>query len=281
MRLLVLGCAQFGKGYGFYVKTPQISSGELSKILEFAASNDVNELDLAQNYEGVVENLAEQSSIGAFQLGTKIKYSQSSELEITNLLRTNLKAFGVGYFESILIHNWAQLNKAERNQALAYLSNLRTEGITRSIGISVYETKELLELDAKIDIVQAPLSYFNTKFLHDENAVQLKNQGVIFVARSIFHQGTLLNPDALPTEFTAFIDEFEDFCARHNYSHLQAALSVFDTQSVFSKLVIGVAECNQFEQIVKCEFEAPKSLQAEIPLHFPDQLSDPRQWVAK
>jgi len=281
MRPLVLGCAQFGSGYGSYVNTPQMSGEELGEILKFATLNDVKELDLAQNYEGVVNNLSKQNSIGAFRLGTKIRYNHSDESEITNNLLSDLKAFGVSHFESILIHNWAPLNKVEENQALSYLANLRNEGITKSIGISVYETRELLELNVKVDIVQAPLSYFNTEFLHDDRVIHLISEGVIFVARSIFHQGTLLNLDTLPADFAPFVDEYKDFCARHNFSHLQAALSVYDTQATFSKLVIGVAESYQLEQIVKCEAVYNESLQAEIPLHFPKQLADPRQWGSK
>ena len=51
MRSITLGCAQFGKGYGFYINTPEMSSGEIAQILDLAVDNGVETLDLAQGYE--------------------------------------------------------------------------------------------------------------------------------------------------------------------------------------------------------------------------------------
>ncbi len=279
MRPLVLGCAQFGNGYGFYVKTPQISTEKIDEILRFALENGVTELDLAQNYGGATSNLSKQESLREFRLGTKVEYWPNTESEITKRLDSDITELGVDVFESILVHNWAQLKNNERKQSLLYLTDLRRRGITKQIGISVYETCELQNIDAELDIVQAPLSFFNTDFLQNQETIALKRLGVTFVARSVFHQGTLLNPSVLPEIFEAEKDIFESFCIKNDYSYLQAALSIFDAQDVFTKLVIGVADSKQLAEIVNCEVKSNGSVRSEIPSHFARQLADPRKWA--
>jgi aryl-alcohol dehydrogenase-like predicted oxidoreductase len=279
MRPLVLGSAQFGNGYGYYVKTPQISTEKIDEILRFALDCGVTELDLAQNYVGAKSNLSEQETLRDFRLGTKVEYLPDTESEISKKLDSDITELGVDMFESILVHNWAQLKNNERKQSLLYLTDLRRWGITKQIGISVYETDELQNIDTELDIVQAPLSFFNTDFLQNQETIALKHLGVIFVARSVFHQGTLLNPSVLPEIFRAEKDAYESFCIKNDYSYLQAALSIFDAQDVFTKLVIGVADSKQLAEIVDCEVKSNSSVRGEIPSHFPRQLADPRKWA--
>jgi aryl-alcohol dehydrogenase-like predicted oxidoreductase len=278
MRSLVLGCAQFGNGYGFYIKTPQLGTETIDEILRLSLKNGVTELDLAQNYVGVVSNLAEQETLKDFQLGTKVEYSPNREAEITRKLHSEINELGVVAFESILIHNWAQLNSFDRKQALSFLGGLKRQGVTKHIGISIYETTELENIDSELDIVQAPLSYFNTDFLRSEEVVTLKRHRVTFVARSIFHQGTLLNPNVLPKIFDKEKEDYESFCNKNKLSYLQAALSVFDAQSIFTKLVVGVSNSEQLSEIIDCRTEFESTLVAEIPSCAPRELVDPRKW---
>lgn len=278
MRPLVLGCAQFGNGYGFYIKTPQLGTEIIDEILRLSLKNGVTELDLAQNYVGVVTNLARQETLKEFQLGTKVEYSPSDEHEITKKLHSDVNELGVVAFESILVHNWAQLKNDERKRSLRFLDELKKQGLTKHIGISVYETKEIEDLDFELDIVQAPLNYFNTDFLRCEEAITLKSRGVRFVARSIFHQGTLLNPNALPNKFDKEIKIYEDFCRKNALSYLQAALSIFDAQSIFTKLVIGVRDSGQLSEIVSCRTDFDNNLLAELPSKVSRELADPRKW---
>jgi len=280
MRPLVLGCAQFGNGYGFYIKTPELSTETFDEILMLSLKNGVTELDLAQNYIGVVNNLARKETLKNFQLGTKVDYSPSDEHEITKKLHSDINELGVVAFESILVHNWAQLKNDERKQSLRFLGEMKRQGLTKHIGISVYETNEIEDLEFELDIVQAPLSYFNTDFLRNEEVVTLTNRGVKFVARSIFHQGTLLNPGSLPEVFTLERDEYQKFCTENNYSYLQAALSIFDSQSIFTKLVIGVANPKQLTEIMDCDERPNRQAISKIPIKFSRQLVDPRRWTS-
>ena len=281
MRSITLGCAQFGKGYGFYINTPEMSSGEIAQILDLAIDNGVETLDLAQGYEGVIKNLSEIGLDNRFKLGTKIKYGNSSAESLSEALASDLKALNAKQFESILIHDWSDLTSSQRDSGLSFLAELKKLGVAKFIGISVYERSELLEINQEIEIVQAPLNYFYTEFLFDKEARNLAKKGVAFHARSIFHQGTLLNTRTLPSNFKTETNNYEEYCKEHGLTSLQGALSIFDSQDLFKNLVIGVSNTNQLSEIIQSPVISINSMLDEVPTGLPKQLIDPRLWTTK
>jgi len=281
MRSITLGCAQFGKGYGFYINTPEMSSGEIAQILDLAFDGGVETLDLAQGYEGVIKNLSEIGLDNRFKLGTKVKYSNSSAESLSEALASDLKALNANQFESILIHDWSDLTSSQRDSGLSFLAELKKLGVAKFIGISVYEKSELLEINQEIEIVQAPLNYFYTEFLFDKEARNLAKNGVAFHARSIFHQGTLLNTKTLPSNFKTEIKNYEEYCKEHGLTSLQGALSIFDSQNLFKNLVIGVSNAKQLGEIIQSPVTSIKSMLDEVPTGLPKQLIDPRLWTTK
>jgi hypothetical protein len=130
------------------------------------------------------------------------------------------------------------------------LQNLKEIGLTNRIGISVYELADLEDVPKAVQIIQAPLNFFNTKFLTSVQVKKLKTEGVEFHARSIFHQGTLLNTSSVDSDFRADIVKFEIFCNTFNFSNMEAALSVYDSQDIFTKLLVGVVKAEQLLEIV-------------------------------
>jgi aryl-alcohol dehydrogenase-like predicted oxidoreductase len=281
MRSLTLGCAQFGKGYGFYVNTPEMSSDEIAQILDLAFDHGVDTLDLAQGYEGVIKNLSEIGLDNRFKLGTKVKYGNSSTESLREALVSDLKALKANHFESILIHDWPDLTSSQRDSGLSFLAEQKKLGVTKFIGISVYEKSELLEINQEIEIVQAPLNYFCTEFLFNKEARNLEKNGVTFHARSIFHQGTLLNTRTLPSNFKTETKNYEGYCKEHGLTSLQGALSIFDSQDLFKNLVIGVSNANQLDEIIQSPLTSINSMLDEVPTGLPKQLIDPRLWTTK
>ena len=279
MRSLTLGCAQFGNGYGFYINTPQMSSEEITQILNAAMKEGIETLDLAQGYEGVVANLSRIDHVNRFKLGTKIKWANSNKESIFQSLESELRMLKTEQFESILIHDWSGLKSTQRESSLTFLGDLRNQGITKFIGISVYETNELLEINEPIEIIQAPLNYFNNEFLLDDTARNLARSGVAFHARSIFHQGTLLNLSTLPTRFLSEVKKYEEFCEYHGLTGLQGALSIFDSQDLFTKLIVGVSSMNQLQEIVQSPVTSINTILDEVPVGIPKELLDPRLWT--
>jgi aryl-alcohol dehydrogenase-like predicted oxidoreductase len=281
MRSLALGCAQFGHGYGLYVKTPELSSIEVGEILELAKDVGIEALDLAQGYEGAILKLSATGLTDRFKLGTKIKFRDSNIDLIAKSLTMDLQALNSRKYESILIHDWSELTVAEKEAGLSFLVDLRNQGIAKSIGISVYDKSELIALTEKLDIVQAPLNFFNSEFLLDDTARNLAKNGVSFHARSIFHQGTLLNTETIKKDYMNEAKCFEDYCESHSLSRLQGALSIFDSQDLFSKLIVGVASTSQLLEISSSPVNFISSMLDEVPTDLSRELVDPRKWSAK
>lgn len=276
-RNLHLGGAQFGKGYGKQINTPELSIFDLNSLLEYALYSGVVQIDLAQNYESAVINMSQTDFASKFNYTTKIQYEIGAELEILNKLKSDLKMLGVFSFQSVLIHNWAVLNTYDRISAIKFVKSLKRSGISHQIGISVYETWELDFEDWIPDSVQAPLNFYNREFLASNFAQNFKDSGTNFVARSIFHQGLLLNP-----QFKMKFPELEDFfrfCKINNISYIHGALSVYDTQEMFQTIVVGVISSSQLEEIITTKLSTAQEIQ------FPERwkvydsvFRDPRKW---
>ena len=275
-RNLHLGGAQFGKGYGKHINTPELSSFDLNSLLEYALGNGVRHIDLAQNYESAVSNISRTNYANDFSYTTKIKYEIGAELQILDKLRYDLKLLNIVSYQSVLIHNWAALSTDVRIASVKFVKSLKQAGISQEVGVSVYDTWELDFVDWIPDSVQAPLNFYNREFLTNDIARGLKASGTNFAARSIFHQGLLLNP-----QFKMKFPELEDFisfCNLNNLSYVQGALSVYDTQEIFQAIVVGVASSSQLEEIINTKISTRHEVLFPESRVYDSLFRDPRKW---
>ena len=275
-RNLVLGGAQFGEGYGKFVHTPKLTLEEVEEILQFARINKITEIDLAQSYLNAVENLARSSLSSMFRYTTKIHYAFESQNGIVSTLYSELQSLKVPHFRTILIHNWASLDQASRLEAIDFLNTLLSDGICEQIGVSLYSVEEMDFGGWVPNCIQAPLNFYNRDFLSDKVALRLASEGTKFMARSIFHQGVLLNPHLL--EELPDLAIFKKFCTENNFSNLQGAISIYDSQSLFTSLTIGITDAHELNEILcerlnACDLESFPTISAVNP-----DFKDPRRW---
>lgn len=271
-----LGGAQFGNGYGKYLNIPQLTNLELNLLLEYATSNGIQQVDLAQNYKSAVSNLSKSDYFTKFRYSTKIQYDLDAERQILHNLQLELRMLGTISFDSVMIHNWATLSVVDRIAAVKFVKSLKKEGICLSAGVSVYDVWELEFEDWIPDTIQAPLNFYNRDFLENDIALNLKALGTEFIARSIFHQGLLLNPqfkDKFPE-----LNDFIKFCKANEFSYLQGALSVYDSQDLFQAIVIGVAGISQLEEILATKISTSNDLVFPKSRRYRPDFTDPRKW---
>ena len=275
-RNLVLGGAQFGVGYGKFIHSPKLSHEDLTEILLFAKQKGITEIDLAQNYHEAAQNLADSNLSSEFIYSTKIAYSLESENEIISNLIAELNLLKVDDFRCVLIHNWGTLCQEARVMSIKFLKVLVSEGLCKEVGVSIYEVNEIDFGKWVPNCIQAPLNFFNRDFLTSKVPLNLAAEGTTFAARSIFHQGLLLNPH-LSSDLPELMI-FHDFCFENNFTYLEGALAIFDTQSLFTSLILGISNANQLEQIVK----TPKTFRDldtyPIIKSVSSNFTDPRKW---
>ena len=274
----MLGGAQLGRGYGFYEKVPELSTSLINDLLGAAKETGITEIDLAQSYEGVFEKLAEQNLLPQFELSTKFRYQKGNEREIVEELKFSLNKTSKEIFQKVLVHNWHGLEMEEKLKSINLLKSLKEEGICQEIGLSVYETQELIDGIEEINFIQAPLSFFNRTFLNSPIPISLQSTGVVFQARSIFHQGTLLNPASISESFPEEVEMFTKYCSENSLSYLEGALSVYDTQHLFTSLVVGVASDDQLREITRTKLIHVPVAPSWQKREFHRRLTDPRLW---
>jgi aryl-alcohol dehydrogenase-like predicted oxidoreductase len=271
-----LGGAQFGNGYGKLLNIPELTTLELNLLLEYAINNGIQQVDLAQNYKSAVSNLSKSDYVSKFSYTTKIQYDQDAEHQILHNLRLELRMLGTISFDAVMIHNWATLSVVGRIAAVQFVKLLKNEGICLNAGVSVYDVWELEFEDWIPDIIQAPLNFYNRDFPANDIALNLKALGTKFVARSIFHQGLLLNPhfkDKFPE-----LEDFINFCKVNDFSYVQGAISVYDSQDLFQAIVIGVAGIAQLEEILATKISTSNDLVLPKSRRYSSDFTDPRKW---
>lgn len=279
MRNYLLGGAQLGQGYGHFVSNPMPTGESLSKLMTYAFSKGINEIDGAQNYSQMFEQIAKIDLVSKFSIGTKIEYKSSEEGQIISDLRGTFSNLRRTSFSFLLIHNWHRLEARDKRNAFNFLIRLKNEGICSKIGISVYEVNEIEDCFKNVDIIQAPLNFFNISFLKDHRVLKLRELGLEFHARGIFHQGTLLNSSRASEIFPSDFAKFEEFCVKNNFSKIQAALAVYDTQEIFSRLVIGVNSDEELSSILDTPIVDRATNIHLLDLPHDQILVDPRRWV--
>ena len=278
MRNLILGGAQFGDSYGKFVKTTKMSVEETEDILSYSKKSGINLIDLALNYKKADQNLSLIPSSKFFEYTTKFYYTRGKEQESLDLLQVQRTLLGVESFNTIFIHNWFELSAIDRTGAISFLKSLVDLSLTKKMGVSVYEVQELDNVDTNIDVIQAPLSFINRQFLSSEKACELNSEGVEFQARSIFHQGLLLNPSQNILMKFPEMESFIEFCSSRGFSYLEAALSIFDSQELFGSVLVGAINRMQIQEIVSTPIQSTNVLVSTSGLNFSKEFSDPRNW---
>ena len=278
MRQLILGGAQFGDKYGKFVQVTKLIPENLESLLLYSFESGIRQIDLALNYVNADRNLSSTRISKSFFYSTKISYKIGLEDEIIDMLQSHRTLIGIQSFRVIFIHNWFELVNHDQRHAISFLNDLVNMGFTDEVGISVYDTHEIENISSGISVIQAPLSFVNRQFLSSGKAKELKFQGVEFQARSIFHQGLLLNPSQEIQAKFPEIASFFKYCATSNLNYIQAALSVFDNQDLFSSLLVGASDKDQLQEIVHTPILISNILEKTSNLIFSTRFSDPRVW---
>lgn len=286
MSKLALGTAQFGMEYSIANISGKTTIDEASKILSVARNNGIDMLDTAIVY-GDSEKVLGRIGVENYRVITKLPSSmgyQSNHMEwVESQVIKSLKNLKKNQLYGFLLHNPKQL--LEKNGVSLYnaLDNLKSQGLIKKIGVSIYSPDELGPLikNFDLDIVQAPINVFDRTMELSGIGSELKKLGVEIHARSIFLQGLLLmKPSLRPQKFLKWKKEFNSFDTLLNSncrSALEISLKYVEQLNFVDKLVVGVDNKNHLEQIIA----AIRSDAVEIPVifnHEDKRLINPSRW---
>ena len=286
---LSLGTAQLGMDYGINNSTGQVTYSEAKKIIDLCKKNSINFIDTAMNY-GNSEELLGKIGVKNFNVISKFP-SLPEEIDdeqkwIENRIVNSLKKLKIQNFYAILFHDAEYLEYEKTNKIIQILKKLKSRGILKKYGFSVYNPDIIEDLYNKhpFDIIQVPINIIDQRSIQPNILNFLKKKKIQIQSRSIFLQGVLfMEKNKLNEIFGEWNDLWEIW-----FNHLQKyQLTPLEICLFFQKQIrdidlinIGVDNTRHLNEIIKTlnrfdKIKLPKIKSKDL------NLIDPRRWTSK
>lgn len=283
---LALGTVQFGLSYGVANTSGQVSGEVADAVLQRAQQSGIDTLDTAIAY-GDSESVLGRLGVKAWKMVTKLPAVPDGCSDVTQWVKAqaqgSLTRMGLNSLYGLLLHRPGQLLDGKGADLYAALQSLKDEGLVSKIGVSVYGPQELNALQGQytLDLVQAPLSILDRTLLDSGWAQRLKDDGVEVHTRSAFLQGLLLmSKENRPAKFGHWADiwtEWDRWLSETGLTPLQACLRFTNTLDCIDRVVVGVDNVAQLNQIIEAAEGALPSLPQFKSLQD-DRLINPATW---
>jgi aryl-alcohol dehydrogenase-like predicted oxidoreductase len=287
---LALGTVQFGLAYGVSRDGGRVPPDEIRAILRLAAERGLDTLDTAAAYgeseRALGEILGEDKR---FSIVTKTKPIRALAIggeaidEVERGLFDSLRLLRRSRVEALLVHDARDILNPGGDRLWARLEALRDQGLVGRLGVSVYDAEES---DAALQryplqVVQAPVSVFDQRFIVGGGLDRLAAADVEVHARSVFLQGLLLMaPEAaaakLPQAKAALL-AWRKALAEAGAEPLSAALAFVLAQPAVRRAVIGVHSAAHLSACLAAAQASPRLDYAYFACDDRDVI-DPRRW---
>ena len=256
MNKICLGTAQLGQYYGVnnaLGRKPNLE--ESFQILTSAIECGIKFFDTAGAY-GDAEKILGQFNVANFPVHviSKLKGNLPDDVNtVFTEIKLSLNSLGLESLAGYLLHDAKDFY---RSGILKGLKSVKEKGLTKSIGVSIYEPEDALNVvqDNDIDYIQIPYNVLDQR-LDETNFFELaeKNNVTVF-ARSAFLQGLLLmSTDNLPSSLKIaerYIKKFRAIIEPFNYSPNEAALLYSYCHPKIDYVVLGVDAIEQLKENV-------------------------------
>ena len=289
---LILGTAQFGFNYGITNAKGKVPQGEVQKILDYCSDFGISSIDTAQSYgdsEKVLGLTIKQHSkfriiSKLFPLDSNVNF-QEVESIWSEYLSQSLCNLRTSSLYALLVHSVADLKSDNQPHILSWLSSLKERGLVQKVGISIYESDDLENIDlSAFDIVQLPLSLYDQRMLDNGIIKRLASLEKEIHVRSIFLQGLILSeqnnlPNFFSSEFNAHHKTCRKLLAEHDSSPLLATFSFLHSLSEVHSALIGVESVTQLQTIMQ-SFDSTRLRNQSFDAFSWHKSSDldPRNW---
>lgn len=283
---IAIGTAQFGLPYGISNNNEQVSDSMVANILAAAIGNNVSTIDTAAAY-GSSEEVLGAIGVRQFDVVSKLapRNCENSAVDdwIKSSVETSIKRLKLDSIYGYLLHRPMELLGKNGEVIFNTLADLKSQGVLKKIGVSVYDPEELELLSQyySFDLIQFPLSVFDRRMLDSGWLTKLKAQGVELHVRSAFLQGLLLmSPKERPPYFDkweALFRVFDSWLEDNSLTPLQACVGFLNGISEVDKLVVGVNSVEHFMEVLTAasnkSIEVPAAIQS-----FDMALINPGSW---
>ncbi len=265
---LVLGTANLSRTYGIN-RSNLKKNKSFKNILSILNKKNIFFIDTAKDYLNSEEYLG-KFCLNEYKIVSKIsKFKKNSNLSIEKHIvmqtKNSLSKLKIKKFYALLIHNTELLSGKNGKKIYKALNTLKKKGLVNKIGYSIYNLKELNKFYKKFkpDLIQGPFNILDQRIYRSGWLKRLNDSGVEFHARSIFLQGLLLKkPGNIPPKFRKFKDIFDNYhlwLKKNKLDPLTACLQFVYFNKFVKKVVVGVDNSNQLDDIVNLKFNTKKN----------------------
>lgn len=261
---LTLGTVQFGMDYGINNPNGKPSLAKSLEMLDCVWQKGIRIFDTAYNYgeaEDILGEFVRTHSPGAeMQIITKLKPNILSEEHgqvadiIENNLEVSLKRLNRDYVNGYLFHTPAYIYN---NEAVEAMVGLKKKGLTKNIGVSIYEETDAVYAAGikEFDFIQVPYSIFDQRVDRVGFFEIAKKNNITVFARSAFLQGLFFMPDnKIPPKLEIakpYFKKFDEIIGKYNLSRQQAAILFTCKNLLVDYLVFGVDNLDQLKEDIK------------------------------
>lgn len=256
---LALGTVQFGMDYGVANSSGRVAFHEVCTILKHAQEYGMDTLDTAIAY-GESEAVLGRFGIGQWKTITKLPAVPDDCKDVArwvnDQLLQSLNRLRVTRLYGVLLHRPSQLLERIGPALYDALQGVQSCGMTRKIGVSIYDPTELDALSNvySFGLVQAPLNILDRRMVETGWLKCLSEAGVEVHARSAFLQGLLLMPtDRRLFRFNQWQRTWriwDNWLSKTGFTPLQACLRYFNGLPEINRVVVGVDSTSQLNQIL-------------------------------
>mgnify|MGYP001158066830 FL=1 len=287
MKKIVIGTANFGMDYGIGHNQNKLIDSDIVEILKTAKKLGIDTIDTAISYGNSLNRLGELG-IRNFKIITKFPKIPDDRKKQTNWfneqIESTLKLLDVNSLEAILLHYPKDILENKNSELIHFLLNLKNQGVTKKIGVSIYEKNELDEILEifKPEIIQCPINIFDNRLLEQNYLEKISNKGIEIHIRSIFLQGLLLfKKEEIPQEFLKYYNIWEEWYNWLNTTKLnplEACIRYTNSLKSVDKIVVGINSAHQLKQITKYMRKPKLNKKPNWQNSISKDLIDPRLW---
>jgi hypothetical protein len=283
---IILGSANFDQIYG--IKKRFIKQNEVKKLFNLALKNKIKTIDSSPLYNKS-EKIIGMLNNNKFKIISKIprlpKNIKKKNIKgwLKCIVMASLKNLKIKKFECLLLHNANSLLDKNGNEIYKSIKNMKTNGLTNKIGISIYDFDRLDKIlnKFKFNLIQAPLNILDKRLIETGWLKKLKKRKIEVHARSIFLQGILLlRHKQLPRKLKKLNKSWkiwENWLKKNRFNSLQVCLSFILNQRQLDGIIVGLDSKNQLNQILKIKKIKNKILIPDLNIRN-RKLIDPRKW---
>jgi aryl-alcohol dehydrogenase-like predicted oxidoreductase len=278
----VLGTAQWGSAYGVTNTAGRLTDEEVAAIVTVAREAGIVRMDTAAGYGDAQSRISPWAEM--FQITTKVAGAEPAEI-IPNLEKC-LVELGVGRVDSLLIHDWNQLDADAHVTAASQLRIALEQGLVTRVGVSVYQESGITaaaeafrSVDVALALIQVPANALDRRL--DESSIvrQLSNDGTCVQVRSALLQGLLAASTDTRLGQHPDVQAFHYYAAEMGITSLSAALGHVRALSWAHEVVLGVTSADELTEVLEAWNSSLGELVPAELQSSDSSLIDPRRWT--